>query len=97
MVEEKTLWNGIEEYLKSNNIDFSRQKYFSSWPVIAGVRLSSCTKLDSFDLKKGKIYVKANSLSSRSLLIMEKARIIKDWNSFFKDAPIKEIVVVKGY
>ena len=57
MVEEKTLWNGIEEYLKSNNIDFSRQKYFSSWPVIAGVRLSSCTKLDSFDLKKGKIYV----------------------------------------
>ena len=23
--------------------------------------------------------------------------IIKDWNSFFKDAPIKEIVVVKGY
>ena len=97
MVEEKTLWNGIEEYLKSNNIDFSRQKYFSSWPVIAGVRLSSCTKLDSFDLKKGKIYVKANSLSSRSLLIMEKARIIKDWNSFFKNAPIKEIVVVKGY
>ena len=97
MVEEKTLWNGIEEYLKSNNIDFSRQKYFSSWPVIAGVRLSSCTKLDSFDSKKGKIYVKANSLSSRSLLIMEKARIIKDWNSFFKDAPIKEIVVVKGY
>ena len=83
MVEEKTLWNGIEEYLKSNNIDFSRQKYFSSWPVIAGVRLSSCTKLDSFDLKKGKIYVKANSLSSRSLLIMEKTRIIKDWNSFF--------------
>ena len=97
MVEEKTLWNGIEEYLKSNNIDFSRQKYFSSWPVIAGVRLSSCTKLDSFDLKKGKIYVKANSLSSRSLLIMEKTRIIKDWNYFFKDAPIKEIVVVKGY
>ena len=97
MVEEKTLWNGIEEYLKSNNIDFSRQKYFSSWPVIAGVRLSSCTKLDSFDLKKGKIYVKANSLSSRSLLIMEKTRIIKDWNSFFKDDPIKEIVVVKGY
>lgn len=97
MVEEKTLWNGIEEYLKSNNIDFSRQKYFSSWPVIAGVRLSSCTRLDSFDLKKGKIYVKANSLSSRSLLIMEKTRIIKDWNSFFKDAPIKEIVVVKGY
>ena len=97
MVEEKTLWNGIEEYLKSNNIDFSRQKYFSSWPVIAGVRLSSCTKLDSFDLKKGKIYVKANSLSSRSLLIMEKTRIIKDWNSFFKDTPIKEIVVVKGY
>ena len=97
MVEEKTLWNGIEEYLKSNNIDFSRQKYFSSWPVIAGVRLSSCTKLDSFDLKKGKIYVKANSLSSRSLLIMEKTRIIKDWNSFFKDVPIKEIVVVKGY
>ena len=45
----------------------------------------------------GKIYVKANSLSSRSLLIMEKTRIIKDWNSFFKDAPIKEIVVVKGY
>lgn len=97
MVEEKTLWNGIEEYLKSNNIDFSRQKYFSSWPVIAGVRLSSCTKLDSFDLKKGRIYVKANSLSSRSLLIMEKTRIIKDWNSFFNDAPIKEIVVVKGY
>ena len=97
MVEEKTLWNGIEEYLKSNNIDFSRQKYFSSWPVIAGVRLSSCTKSDSFDLKKGRIYVKANSLSSRSLLIMEKTRIIKDWNSFFKDATIKEIVVVKGY
>ena len=97
MVEEKTLWNGIEEYLKSNNIDFSRQKYFSSWPVIAGVRLSSCTKLDSFDLKKGKIYVKANSLSSRSLLIMEKTRIIKDWNSFFIYAPIKEIVVMKGY
>ena len=23
--------------------------------------------------------------------------IIKDWNSFFNDAPIKEIVVVKGY
>ena len=97
MVEEKTLWNGIEEYLKSNNIDFSRQKYFSSWPVIAGVRLSSCTKLDSFDLKKGKIYVKANSLSSRSLLLMEKTRIIKDWNSFFFFSLIKEIVVVKGY
>ena len=49
MAEEKTLWNGIEEYLISNNIDFSRQKFFSSWPVIAGVSLSSCTKHDRVD------------------------------------------------
>ena len=97
MSEEKTLWNGIEEYLKSNNIDFSRQKYFSSWPVIAGIRLSSCTRLDSMELKKGRIYVKANSLSSRSLLMMERTRIIRDWNTMFPDANIKEIVVVKGY
>lgn len=97
MSEEKTLWTGIKEYLESNNIDFSRQKYFSSWPVIAGVRLSSCTRLDSIDLKKERIYVKANSLSSRSLLTMEKARIIKDWNTMFPDARIKEIVIPKGY
>ena len=97
MAEEKTLWNGIEEYLISNNIDFSRQKFFSSWPVIAGVRLSSCTKLDSVDLKKSRIYVKANSLSSRSLLIMDKSRIIRDWYTMFPNAHIKEVVVMKGY
>lgn len=97
MSEEKTLWNGIEEYLKSNNIDFSRQKYFASWPVISGIKLSSCTKLDSFDSKKQRIFVKANSLSSRSLLFMEKARIIRDWNTMFPNAKIKEIVIMKGY
>lgn|SRR5574344_628298 len=97
MSEEKTLWNGIKEYLEENNIDYSRQKYFSSWPVIAGIRLSSCTRLHSVDIKKGRIYVKANSLSARSLLTMEKARIIKDWNTMFPSSPIKEIVVPKGY
>ena len=97
MAEEKTLWNGIEEYLISNNIDFSHQKFFSSWSVIAGVRLSSCTRLDSVDLKKSRIYVKANSLSSRSLLVMDKSRIIREWNTMFPNAHIKEVVVLKGY
>ena len=47
--------------------------------------------------KKARIYVKANSLSSRSLLIMDKSRIIRDWNTMFPNAHIKEVVVMKGY
>ncbi len=97
MSDEKTIWDGIVEYLEEQNIDFSGHRFFRSWPVIAGVRLSSCSYLDKVDSKKGKIYVKVSSLSSRSLLMVEKKRIIDDWNRMFPETKIKEVVVAKGY
>ena len=97
MSEEKNLWGSIEEYVYEIHLDYSRQKYFSAWPVIAGVRLSSCTRLEKVDTEKGKITVRPNSLSSRSLLLMEKKRIIEDWNRMFPSFPIKEVVIAKGY
>ena len=54
MSEEKNLWDSIVEYLDEIHLDYSRQKYFSAWPVIAGVRLSSCTRLEKVDTEKGR-------------------------------------------
>lgn len=96
-MDEKTLADGLDEILIELNIDKNRYKFFNSWPVIAGVKLSSCTKLNKVELSKKKIYVSASSLSSKSLLIMEKNRIIKDWNNMFPNNQIKDILVVKGY
>ena len=96
-MSEKTLWDGIKECLEEYNIDFSRRQFFASWPVIAGVRLSSCTALNRFDSSKKKIFVSASSLSSKSLLIMEKKRIIEEWNRMFPESQIKDVVVLKGY
>lgn len=97
MVEEKTLWDAVKEYMDSNNLDLSRHRYFSAWSVISGVRLSSCTRLEKVDKAKGRIYVSATSISARSLLTMEKRRILEEWNKMFPDCPIKEVVVQKGY
>lgn len=94
-MNEKTIWDGVMEYFQEANIDINRRRFYEAWPVIAGIHLSSCTQLMKVRTEEGKIYVKANSLSARSLLMMERKRILVDWNKMFPDAEIKEVVVSK--
>ncbi len=95
-MKDKTLWDGVLEYLRENNIDISFHKYYEAWPIISGIRLSSCTKIASLkDLNKGILYVLPSSLSSKSLLKMEEKRIVNTWNQFFPENRINKIVAVK--
>lgn len=95
MQGEKNLWDAVLEFLGEMNVDLSFQEYFRSWPVIAGPRLSSCTRLSSLkDLDSGKIYVTPSSLSAKSLLRMEEKGVIERWNEMFPDKKIKKICVL---
>ncbi len=95
-MHDKTIWDGVLEYLKENNIDISSLEFFKAWPVIAGIRLSSCTRLISVkDIKMGKIYVSPSSLSAKSLLKIEEKRIISDWNKLFPSSKINKVVITK--
>ncbi len=97
MKGEKNLWDAVLEFLEESNIDLSFREYFSSWPVVAGARLSSCTRLSSLrDLDSGKIYVTPSSLSAKSLLRMEEKAVIERWNERFPDKKIKKIAVLKA-
>lgn len=94
---EKNLWEAMLEFLDESGIDLSFQEYFRSWPVVAGARLSSCTKLASLkDLDCGRIYVTPSSLSAKSLLKMEEKAVIERWNERFPDKKIKKITVLKA-
>ncbi|MBQ0071470.1 MAG: DUF721 domain-containing protein [Spirochaetales bacterium] len=94
-MNEKTIWDGVMEYFQEAKIDVNRHRFYEAWPIVAGFQLSSCTQLMKVRPEEGKIYVKANSLSARSLLMMERKRILVDWNKMFPDAEIKEVVVSK--
>ena len=95
-MRDKTLLDGILEYLKENNIDISFHKYYQAWPIISGIRLSSCTKIASIkDIDKGILYITPSSLSAKSLLLMEEKRIISDWNKAFPDKKLKKLVAVR--
>lgn len=93
---EKTIWDGIVEYMEDNGFSLRLKDYFAAWPVIAGYSLSSCTELKKVDEKNGKIYVYPTSSSARSLLSMQKKRIIKSWNEQFSDFQIKDIVITRS-
>lgn len=92
---EKTIWDGVLDYFNETHLDINRRKYYEAWPVVAGINLSSCTHLQSYKPEEGKIYVKTDSISAKSLLMMQRKRIINDWNKIFPDAEIKEVVVAK--
>lgn len=95
-MQDKTIWDGVLEYFKEKNIDITYLEFFKAWPVIAGIRLSSCTNLVSIkDIKKGLIYVSASSISAKSLLKMEEKRIICDWNKIFPSSKINKVVITK--
>lgn len=94
-MQEKNLWDAMEEFFKEYNIDLSFERYFSSWSVVAGPRLASCTRLSSLrDLDKGRISVTPVSLSAKSLLKMEEKNVIKRWNDLFPDKKIEKITVL---
>lgn len=94
---EKTIWDGVLEYFEENQLDINRRRFYEAWPVVAGFNLSACTHLKSYKPEEGKIYVVADSISARSLLMMQRKRIVSDWNKMFPDAEIKEVVVAKRY
>ncbi len=94
-MKEKNLWDAILEYLDESDIDLSYRKYYDAWPVISGVRLSSCTRLSSIrDLERKKIHVTPSSLSARSLLKLEEKGIMKRWNEMFPEKKIEKIVIL---
>lgn len=95
-MQDKTIWDGVLEYLEEKNIDITYLEFHKAWPVIAGIRLSSCTRLTSVkDIKMGIIYVSPSSISVRSLLKMEEKRIINDWNKIFPSYKINKVVITK--
>ena len=97
MKGEKNLWDAMLELFGEMDIDLSFREYFRSWPVIAGPRLSSCTKLSSLrELESGKIYVTPSSISAKSLLKMEEKGVISRWNEMFPDKKIKKIGVLNS-
>lgn len=96
-MKEKNLWDAMEEFFREYDIDLSFEKYFSSWSVIAGPRLSSCTRLTSLkDLDRGRISVTPVSLSAKSLLRIEEKNVIRRWNDIFPDKKIEKITVLSA-
>lgn len=95
MKDEKNLWDAVLEFLGEMDVDLSFQKYYRSWPVIAGPRLSSCTRLSSLkDLDNGRIYVTPSSISAKSLLKIDEKAVMARWNEMFPDKKIKKIGIL---
>lgn len=97
MSDEKNLWEALKECFPDIGLTEENIKCRMAWPVIAGPRLSACTSLMRIDAKKRRIVVKPDSISSRSLLIMEKERIRNDWNRMLPDVPIDVVAVSMRY
>ncbi len=88
MEDVKDIKNLVSEYISGlENIDSVR--YHRAWPLIAGPSLRRTTEFRSFE--NGKIYVHVRGASARNLLMLEKGRILKDFNMRFPDARAEDI------
>ncbi len=90
-IEVKNLSDEIEIILKSfgkNDIEL-----YKIWPVIAGPSLAAVTHLHSF--KNGTLYIETTSSSAKGLLMLEKQRILRNYNEKFPELQIKSLALTK--
>ena len=90
-IEVKNLSDEIEIILKSfgkNDIDL-----YKMWPIIAGPSLAAVTHLYSF--KNNTLYIECSSSSAKGLLMLEKARILKNYQEKFPEYQIKSLALTK--
>lgn len=90
-IEVKNLSDEIEIIMKSlgkNDIDL-----FKAWAVIAGPSLSAVTHFHSF--KNNTLYIECSSSSAKGLLMLEKQRILKNYQEKFPELQIKSLALTK--
>ena len=92
MKDVKKISELLSEYMQNAEIN-SAARYHREWPIIAGERLRKVTSFSSFDDHTISVYVKG--AAARSLLMLEKERILRDFNKRYSDVFADDIRIVR--
>lgn len=92
-IKVKTLSEELQSFFDNNPEKYAKISMLQSWPAIAGPQLSDVTELKS--TTDGVLTVFTTSASAKSLLLMRKEQIIRDFNKMFPDAKINRILITK--
>lgn len=90
---EHTLSEEINIYLENNKIDRSKFIALKAWPMMCGPQLSAVTTLKN--IKNGVLNVSTTSSSAKSLLRLQKNRIIDNYNKTYPDLKIVDLYILK--
>ena len=68
-------------------------RYYREWPAIAGPSLRRLTEFARLDGSRIMIY--AEGSSARNLVLLEKRRLLRDFNRRFPEAGADDIVIIR--
>lgn len=89
----KTLSEELDLYFSENSENMERVRMLKAWPAVAGPQLSATTSLVS--TTGGVLRVSVQSSSAKTLLLMRKEQIVREFNKIFPEAKINKIQIVK--
>ena len=92
-IKVKTLSEELQSFFDNNPEKYAKISMLQAWPAIAGPQLSAVTELKS--TTDGVLTVFTTSASAKSLLLMRKEQIIRDFNKMFPEAKINRILITK--
>ncbi len=88
----KSIGELLSEYISNAEMNPSI-KYHREWPLIAGKSLRSVTSFASIDGHTISVYAKGAAAKNR--LMLEKGRIIKDFNSRYPEVLIDDMKILR--
>ena len=92
MKDVKSISELLSEYISNAELN-SAIRYHREWPMIAGNGLRSVTSFASIDGHVISVYAKGSA--ARNRLILEKRRIINDFNKRYPEAMIDDIRILR--
>ena len=91
LIEVKEIKDLVREYV--GRMSSSQADYHRKWPMIAGPSLRRCTSFAKMDGRCICIY--ANGSSARAMAMLEKARLISDFNRAFPSAEADDLMILR--
>ncbi len=91
LAEVKDIKDLVREYV--GRMSSSQADYHRKWPMIAGPALRRCTSFAKMDGRCICIY--ANGSSARAMAMLEKARLISDFNRAFPSAEADDLMILR--
>lgn len=91
-IKVHTLKDALEEIIKSDSdIDVEKIEAIKAWPDFCGPELAAVSYVKT--IKDGVIRIYSNSSSARTILGMQKKKIIEKYNEFYPNLHIADIQI----